>query len=303
MGTDSPIEFSAEQCDEGGQEEEKVEIDDEEAGTSVQPYGDSPEKYYASHTKDKPESAKSTPNAEESAPCSTTKSLKHFSTPSDWTNLLSVTVSLGLTTTASFMCTFYDSARSDQGLLVYKDDEDTCKVWFNGNQNNLEDDLTWKLVRWFVGIAVVWSVLLWLIFQVTAFSCGMVDACFPYFGRFLVVLVMSIHAMCFFFLLSFTTQSSNLCWEEDCTLDDAAYILLAGIVAWWLAGAIILSSRHAPATPYEREEINELRETSEPRFSMWKTWRKVYLMSIFVSILLAWVGYGVVMELKRRSAS
>uniref|UniRef100_A0A7S3L5B6 Uncharacterized protein n=1 Tax=Amphora coffeiformis TaxID=265554 RepID=A0A7S3L5B6_9STRA len=299
METDSPVELSAEQREEEGKEEEKPEVDEEKAETK--PCEDPPAPLCESGTKEEPESAKLAPKVEEAAPGGAAKSNRQlFPSPTDWTNLLSVQVAFGLTTCASFMCSFYDS---DQGLLVYKEDEDTCKVWFDGNEDNREDDLIWKLVRWFVGIAVVWSALLWLIFLVDAFSFGMVDACFPYFGRFLVELVMSIHFMCFLFLLSFTTQSSNLCWEQDCTLEDAAFILLAGTLAWWLAGAIVLSSRYALPIVYVGEEINELRETTEPRFSMWKTWRNVYLTGILVSILLAWVAYGVVLELKRRSAS
>lgn len=132
--------------------------------------------------------------------------------------------------------------RRDIGINVYEDEDGECVPWRKGtDKDNVyhSGDELWIVVRYLVGIASVFSLLL-------VIALGF-SACISYPRPVWMTMAMVVHLVWLLYSLSFMLFGADVCqepprlarWYDDCVFGTGAALMLVGVLVWMPASLLV----------------------------------------------------------------
>ena len=210
-------------------------------------------------------------------------------------------IALAISGTATGMCYFLKATvdkwgdadvptKLEIGLNYYEDTgTGSCEIWHDGvDKDVVYDDIYWKLVRYFVDVALI-LMLLSTLFLVSTGIFEYKCAGRTVFAKLAVWMVMvnTLH------MLSFFVFASDICMDEwhECALGDGAFFMMAGIAAWWIAAWLVLH-----IVPFkEQQQADDSQFANVP-----SRWRSLFVEVLAMSIVAASAANGAIIAIERR---
>jgi len=157
-------------------------------------------------------------------------------------------IALAITLLADGTCYFIKSEVNDPalglvtgykiGINRYKDEDGSCEVYHDGTAKDLVyQSVYWEVVRYFCDIGVI----ILFLFTLLVVTTGLLE--YKCAGRtFFAKLAVCMAAMNTLHMASFLVFASDICTgpSSKCFLGDGAFLMMGAIVAWWIAGWLVL---------------------------------------------------------------